>query len=158
MTVMAVKRLAPSGSQALEFSREFDAPAALVFRAHVDADLVPRWIGPRGTTLRMRSFDARTGGEWSYVVEGRGGSWAFFGSFHEVVAHSRLVWTWEYEDEPGHPCLEVMTFVDLPDSRSRIDGRTVYLSEEERDATMNQFESGRDSDFERLDELLPSLL
>jgi hypothetical protein len=52
----------------------------------------------------------------------------------------------------------VLTFVDLPDGRSRIDGRTVYLSEEERDATMNQFEDGRDSDFERLDELLPSLV
>jgi uncharacterized protein YndB with AHSA1/START domain len=157
MTTLAVKRVAPSGSQTLLFSREFDAPASLVFRAHVDADLIPRWIGPRGTTLRMRTFDARTGGGWSYVVEGRTNSWAFFGSFHEVVAPSRLVWTWEYEGDPGSPNMEVLTFVDLPGGRCRIDGRAVYLSEEERDATMNQFEGGRDTDFERLDELLPSL-
>src|SRR4051794_32722620 len=107
--------------------------------------------------MTMRYFDARTGGGWSYVVHAGTRSWAFFGSFHEVVAPSRLVWTWEYEDEPGHPCLEVMTFVDLADGRSRIDGRTVYLTEAERDATMNQFEDGRDTDFERLDELLTNL-
>jgi uncharacterized protein YndB with AHSA1/START domain len=158
MTVTAVKRVAPAGSQTLLFSREFDAPPALVFRAHVDAELIPRWIGPRGTTLTMRSFDARTGGGWSYVVEGRGGSWAFFGSFHEIVTPSRLVWTWEYADDPGKPSLEILTFVELPDGRSRIDGHAVYLTEEDRDATMNQFEGGRDTDFERLDELLPNLI
>ncbi len=63
--------------------------------------------------------------------------------------------TWEFEDEPGHPTLEVFTFVDLSEGRSRIDGLTVFLSIEDRDASMlGGFDSGRDEDFERLDQLL----
>ena len=142
-----------AGEQTISFTREFDAPAARVFAAHIDPDLIPRWIGPRGTTVEMRHFDARTGGRWSYVVVGRGGRWAFYGSFHEVTAPSRLVQTFEYEDQPGHPNLDVLTFADLPRGRSRIDGLSVYLSAEDRDL-LADVDSGRDEDFDRLDELL----
>jgi uncharacterized protein YndB with AHSA1/START domain len=146
---------AEPGTQSIAFSREFEAPAARVFEAHTDADLVARWTGPPGTSVTMREFDARTGGSWSYVVVGRDRQWAFHGSFHEVAAPSRIVQTWEFDDEPGHPTIEVFTFVDLPDGRSRIDGLTVFLSVEDRDANMlGGFDSGRDDDFERLDELL----
>jgi uncharacterized protein YndB with AHSA1/START domain len=153
MTSQRTVTAAP-GAQSIAFSREFEASAARVFEAHVDADLLAQWIGPRGTQLTMRSFDARTGGSWSYVVVGRGGEWAFHGSFHEITAPSRLVQTWEYDGEPGHPNLEVLDFVDLPEGRSRIDGLSVFLSVEDRDAMLGDMDSGRDEDFERLDELL----
>lgn len=123
--------------------------------AHIDADLVAQWTGPRGSAFTMRGFDPRTGGSWSYVISGYGREWAFHGSFHEVSAPSRLVQTWEFDGEPSHPTLEVFTFVDLPDGRSRLDGLTVFLSVEDRDANMlGGFDSGRDEDFERLDQLL----
>jgi uncharacterized protein YndB with AHSA1/START domain len=144
------------GQQSIAFTREFEAPAALVFEAHVDPDLVARWIGPRGTELRMREFDARTGGRWSYVVAGKGGEWAFYGSFHEVTAPNRIAQTWEYEGDPGHPSFEVLTFVDLEGGRSRLEGLSVFLSVEDRDSMLGDMEAGRDEDFERLDELLAS--
>ena len=63
--------------------------------------------------------------------------------------------TWEFDAEPEHPTLEVFTFVDLPQGRSRIDGLTLFLSVEDRDANMaGGFDSGRGADFERLDQLL----
>jgi uncharacterized protein YndB with AHSA1/START domain len=72
-----------------------------------------------------------------------------------LTAPSRLVQTWEYEGDPGRPTLETFTFVDLPEGRSRIDGLTVFLSVEDRDANLDGgFDSGRDVDFERLDLLL----
>jgi uncharacterized protein YndB with AHSA1/START domain len=145
---------AAPGSQSIAFSREFEAPATRLFEAHTDADLLSQWIGPRGTQVEMREFDARTGGSWSYVVVGRNGSWPFHGSFHEVTAPSRLVQTWEYDDEPGHPSLEVMTFVDMPEGRSRIDGLSIFLSVADRDAMLGDFDRGRDENFERLDDLL----
>lgn len=146
---------AEPGTQSIAFSREFAASAARVFEAHTDADLVAQWTGPPGTTVTMREFDARTGGSWSYVVVGRERQWAFHGSFHEVAAPSRIVQTWEFDDEPGHPTIEMFRFVDLPAGRSRIDGLTVFLSVEDRDANLlGGFDSGRDDDFERLDELL----
>ncbi len=146
---------ATAGGQSLAFSREFDAPAALVFRAHTEADIVARWTGPRGTTVRMRAFDARTGGRWSYVVEAAaGGSWAFFGSFHEVTAPSRIAQTWEYEGDPGHPTFEVLTFTDLDGGRSRLDGLSLFLSKDDRDAMLADMDGGMDENFKRLDELL----
>jgi uncharacterized protein YndB with AHSA1/START domain len=146
---------AEPGDQSISFSREFEAPAQRVFEAHVVPDLVAQWTGPRGTHVTIREFDARTGGCWSYVVVGSDREWAFHGSFHEVTAPSRIVQTWEYDDEPGHPTLEVFTFVDLPEGRSRIDGLTVFLSVEDRDANLEGgFDSGRNDDFERLDRLL----
>jgi len=154
---MTTKRTvtAERGTQSIAFSREFEATAARVFEAHTDADLVAQWTGPPGTTVTMREFDARTGGSWSYIVVGSERQWAFHGSFHEVAAPTRIVQTWEFDDEPGHPTIEVFTFVDLPDGRSRIDGLTVFLSVEDRDANLlGGFDSGRDDDFERLDELL----
>ena len=144
----------PTG-QTIAWTREFEAPAARVFAAHTDPALVARWIGPAGTTLHMREFDARTGGCWSYVVRGaRGDEWAFHGSFHEVAAPSRLVQTFEFEGAPGHPNLDVILFQDLPGGRSRLTGTGVYLSVEDRDAMLAGMDQGMDADFIRLDALL----
>jgi len=143
----------PSGLT-IGFAREFEASAARVFEAHTDPELVARWIGPHGTTLRMREFDARTGGCWSYVVEASDGrGWGFHGSFHEVTAPTRLVQTFEFEDEPGHPNLEVLTFVDLEDGRCRLEGLSLFLTVEDRDGMLQGMDSGMDTNFERLDEL-----
>lgn len=145
------------GHQTIEFTREFEAPAARVFEAHTDADLIAQWIGPRGTTLRMREFDARTGGSWSYVIAGKGGEWAFHGSFHEVSAPRRIVQTFEFEGNPEHANMEILTFTDLEHGRSRIDGLSVFPSVQDRDAMLADMDSGMDENFERLDEVLAAV-
>ncbi len=145
---------APAGEQTIAFAREFDAPVELVFRAHTEADLVARWTGPRGTDVRMREFDARTGGCWSYVVVGKDGEWAFHGSFHEVTAPHRIVQTFEFEGDPGHPNLEILTFTGLGHARCRIDGLSLFSTVEERDAMLADMDGGMDENFERLDELI----
>ena len=145
--------LSEPGRHTIAFFREFEAPAALLFRAHVDPELVPAWIGPAGTVLTMRHFDPRTGGAWSYVIKGEQGEWAFFGSFHEVSAPLRLVQTFEFEGDPGHPTLETLTFTDLPGGRSRLDGLSLFGSVEERDAMLGGMDAGNDENFDRLDDL-----
>jgi uncharacterized protein YndB with AHSA1/START domain len=154
---MTTKRtvVASPASQTIGWTREFEAPADRVFEAHTDPDILPLWTGPAGTTLEMREFDARTGGCWSYIVRaGNGEGWAFHGSFHEVTAPRRLVQTFEYEGEPGHPNIEVIEFEDLPGSRCRLSGLSVFLSVEDRDAMLGDMDKGMDENFERLDGLL----
>jgi uncharacterized protein YndB with AHSA1/START domain len=154
MTAIRTKVAAPGG-QTIAWTREFEAPAARVFRAHTDAGLLAQWTGPVGTTLRMREFDPRTGGCWSYEIRaGNGDSWAFHGSFHEVAAPSRLVQTFEYEGDPGHPNLEIIEFEDLEGGRCRLHGRSVFATVEERDAMLADFDTGMDDNFARLDGLL----
>ncbi len=146
---------AADGQPTIEFTREFEADAVRLFTAHVDPVQVAQWIGPHGTTCTIRHFDARTGGSWSYLVSaGNGGSWAFFGSFHEVTAPSRLVQSWEYEGDPGQVNFEVLTFTDLGGGRSRLHGLSVFLTVAARDACLADFDQARDVDFERLDTLL----
>lgn len=146
------------GETSLRFRREFDGPAQLVFRAHVEADLFVRWMGPQGTAVRVERFDARTGGAFSYSVVGTG-EWAFFGSYHEVSAPNRIVHTWEFADEPGRPTLESLTFVDLPGGRCRLDGLSLYTSPEHCAETLAWDLSGcgMDENFDRLDHVLADL-
>ena len=145
---------ARAGEQSIAFTREFEAPAALVFAAHTDPALLGRWTGPRGTEMRVREFDARTGGCWSYVIQGASGEWAFHGSFHEVTAPGRLVQTWEFEGDPGNPTFEVLTFSDLPGGRSLLEGLSLFLTVEARDAMLGGMDEGMDENFHRLDELI----
>lgn len=144
------------GEQTITFTREFEAPAALVFRAHTEAELVGMWVGPVGTHVRMREWDARSGGSWSYVVVagGGGGEWGFHGTFHEVTAPSRLVQTFEFEGHPEHPNLEILNFIDLDGGRTRLEGLSLFPTLEDRDAMLSDMDSGMDENFDRLDALI----
>jgi len=144
------------GEQSIRHRREFDVPAALVQRAHTDPELFVRWMGPRGTTVRLDRFEATTGGAFRYVVEAAsGGSWAFRGSYHHV-GDGTIVHTWEYEGEPG-ATLETLRFADLPDGRSALEVCSTYTSKEACDAMLaSGMDAGMDEDFERLDQVLRS--
>ena len=142
------------GEQSLRHRREFAHPAAAVQAAHTDPALFTRWMGPRGTTVRLDRFEAATGGAFRYVVEAPdGGAWAFHGSYHDV-SDGRIVHTWEYEGGPG-TTLETLVFADLPGGRSVLEVTSTYTSVQECDAMLaSGMDAGMDEDFERLDDLL----
>lgn len=143
-----------TGEQSIQHSREFNAPAGLVQRAHTDPELFSRWMGPRGTTIRLDRFDATTAGAFRYEVQApNGGRWAFRGSYHQV-GEGVIVHTWEYEDEPG-ATLESLHFTDLPGGRSVLEISSTYTSKQACDAMVaSGMDSGMDEDFERLDDVL----
>ncbi|SDS37418.1 Uncharacterized conserved protein YndB, AHSA1/START domain [Agrococcus carbonis] len=144
------------GEQSIVHRREFDAPPFVVQRAFTTAELFAQWMGPRGSTMRIQHFDARTGGSFDYVVEA-GGDWRFWGSYHEVVA-GRIVHTWEFQEEPAHPTLEVLEFRELPGGRTALEVTSTYASKADCDAMVaSGIDSGMDGDFERLDEVLARL-
>ncbi len=150
-----------TGEQSVRHRREFAAPAALVQRAHTDPELFIRWLGPRGTTVRLDRFDATTGGAFRYVVESAsGGAWAFRGSYH-FVAGGVITHTWEYEDEVG-VTLETLQFTDLDSTptsrRSLLEVHSTYTSKAACDEMLaSGLDGGMDENFERLDEVLASL-
>jgi len=135
--------------------REFDAPVEAVFRAHTDADLVTQWLGPRRLTMRVDRYDARTGGSYRYLHSGDDGTeHAFFGAFHEVRPHERIVQTFTYEGFPDGVALETATFEDLG-GRTRLSIVSVVDTMEARDAMIaSGMETGVVEGYERLDELL----
>ena len=80
--------LAPAGQQVV-FTRVFDAPRELVFRAWTDPKHVARWWGPKEFTNRVGEWDARPGGGIRLDMVGPDGTaYPMGGVFHEVAAPS----------------------------------------------------------------------
>jgi uncharacterized protein YndB with AHSA1/START domain len=135
--------------------REFDAPPAKVFRAHVDPDLLVRWLGPRGLEMRIDHYDCRTGGSYRYVHSQGDDEYVFFGSFHEVRPDELIVQTFTFEGFPDGVTLEKLSLEDLGDGRTRLVGTSLVDSFEGRDAFVaSGMEVGIREGYERLDELL----
>jgi len=136
--------------------REFDAPRERVFRAWTDPELYAQWVGPRSVTTKIIRWAARTGGEWAFTNAVDGEEIAsFFGSFHEVRAPERLVWTFTWEGAPDGVSLETMTFEKLDGDRTRATGVSVVDSLEGRDQILKSgMDVGVIEGYEKLDEVL----
>lgn len=136
--------------------REFDAPAERVCRAHLDPDLVTRWLGPRGLTMQVHQWEGVTGGSYRYTHrDGDGGEYSFYGSFHEVRAPHRIVQTFTFEGFPDGVSLETLTLEDLDGGRCRLVATSLVDSIEARDAMIaSGMETGITEGYEQLDDLL----
>jgi len=122
----------------LVLTRVIAAPRALVFRAWTDAAHAARWWGPQGFTTLSCAIDARPGGRFRVGMRSPAGTshWKQ-GTYREVVAPERLVFTYAWEDaagRPGHQMLVTITFAEQ-DGRTRLTLRqTGFESVEFRDA------------------------
>ena len=140
---------------AIRIVREFDAPREKVFRAHVEADLLVQWLGPRGVEMKVDHFDPRTGGSYRYIHISDGAEHAFHGSFHEVRPSEVIVQTFTYEGMPDGVALERLVLEDLGDGRTRLTATSLCDSFEDRDAMIaSGMEVGIREGYERLDEVL----
>ena len=152
---------AEPGKQELFITREFDAPPELVFKAHTDSNLFVQWLGPRGYTMRLETFEPRSGGRWRYNHrDSDGNEYGFHGVFHEV-SPERMIQTFEFEGLPesGHVTLDTMRLEALPNGRTRLTAQSVFQSVADRDGMIQSgMERGVTEGYERLDEVLAKLL
>lgn len=124
------------GKQEIVLAEVFDAPRELVWKACTDPDLISQWWGPRSLKTMVEKMDARPGGLWRIVQrDAEGNEYSFHGVFHEVTQPERLVYTFEYEEMPGHVLLETDTFDDL-EGKTRMTTHLVFQSVEDRDAVL----------------------
>jgi uncharacterized protein YndB with AHSA1/START domain len=148
------------GKQELFVTREFDAPRELVFRAHTDPNVFVQWLGPRGLTTTLETFEPVNGGTWRFIQKNADGNeYAFHGVFHEVSSE-RIIQTFEFDGLPesGHVVLEALTFEDLPNGRTKLTSQSVYRSVADRDGMVQAgMETGIIEGYERLDEMLERL-
>ena len=135
--------------------REFDAPPAKVFRAHVDPELFAQWTGPKGMDLRIDHHDCRTGGSYRYVMAQDGEDYSFNGVFHEVRENELIVQTFAFEGMPDDVALERLVLEDLGDGRTRLTSTSLVDSFEGRDGFVaSGMEVGVNEGYEKLDDLL----
>ena len=149
---------AEEGTQELYIIREFAAPRELVFQAYTKPELYEQWIGPKGYTTAVKTFEPWSGGKWRYVSRGNDDEkYAFHGVFHEVTAPERIIQTFEFEGLPeaGHVILETARFEEIEPNKTLVISQSVFQSVCDRDNMMQSgMEQGVREGFERLDELL----
>jgi uncharacterized protein YndB with AHSA1/START domain len=139
----------------LDVDRVVDAPIDQVFAAYTEADVISKWLGPRGYTMELTAFDPRDGGEWAFThVTPDGGRFGFRGMFHTVKANQTIIQTFEYLGEEGHVSLQSLEFEDLG-GKTGLHGHNVFQTLEDRDGMIaNGMERGVVEGFAQLDELL----
>lgn len=150
--------IAEPGKQELFFTRVFDAPPELVFKAYTDPNLVKQWLGPRRLKMTVDKWDARPGGSYRYVhSDNEGNSYGFHGVFHQVDAPGRIVQTFEFEGMPGHVSLETATF-EAQNGKTLLTGHSVFQSLADRDGMLaSGMEGGMNEGMDKLDEILKEL-
>lgn len=74
-------------------TRIFDAPRAVVFDAWTKAEHVAHWWDPSGVPLSVCEIDLRPNGAFRWVNNAGGAEHSFTGTYREIKAPERLVFT-----------------------------------------------------------------
>lgn len=138
-------------------TREFNAPAHLVFDALTKPELITRWYGPPGSIESCES-EARVGGAWRFVSQVRGREIVQYGVYTEVDVPRRFVRTERWEDwDPG----ETLVTVELVETNgvTTMTQSILFPTQEVRDVVMKGglTPKGTSEFYERLEELLGSM-
>lgn len=154
------------GDKQIEVVREFDAPKHLVYRAYTEPDLIRRWWAGRRASVTAAESDLRVGGSYRYAARAKEGfeegfevalrEVAFRGTFKEVVANERLVYTEIFEAQPQEETLTTVTFEEN-DGRTTLRMLIEMGSTETRDLMAGQMEDGVQEGFDIIDEIVREL-
>ena len=145
----------PSDREAV-VTREFNAPAALLFDAVTRADLIKRWYGAQGSLDSCES-DPRVGGKWRFAFTAGGRQMAKYGVYNEIDPPRRFVRTERFE---GWDDYEALMTVELVERHGKTTMTQTFLfpSKELRDQVMKMglTPQAMSAFYERLDALLAS--
>jgi uncharacterized protein YndB with AHSA1/START domain len=137
-------------------TRTINGPARLVFEAWTKPELFKQWWVPKSAGIFLRSceMDVRVGGTYRLVFgEDPAKTMAFFGSYLEVVPHSRLAWTNEESGEGG--AVTTVTFTEKG-GETRVVLHDLYPSKEALEASLGAYD-GMSETFDQLDQIVVTL-
>jgi uncharacterized protein YndB with AHSA1/START domain len=146
------------GDTEIVITREFDAPARLVWRAVTEPALVRRWWGGQRGEMTQCDIDLRVGGRWRYAMRANDGhDVVFYGEFRELENDRRIVQTEIFAPFPDDAALNTMTLVE---SGARTTLRTLvqHTTREARDMHIDSgMEAGMQESFDQLEQVARSL-
>ncbi len=153
----------PADDQIL-ITREFDAPAHLVWRAWTTPELVKRWWSGKRGEVTLVEIDLRVGGSWRYVMiaSSAGFEVGFHGEYQEIVPNERMVSTEVFEGLPdagipGGESLNTLTLTEV-DGRTTLTVLVQHRSKEDRDGHIDSgMEGGMQESMDALEQVAISL-
>jgi uncharacterized protein YndB with AHSA1/START domain len=138
--------------------REFAAPAAAVYRAWTEPELVKRWWAGSMGTVTSAQIDLRVGGGWRWVMEANGGfEVAFHGEYRELVPGERIVTTEVFEGMPDGYAVTTLDFADSG-GRTTLTVLVQHQNQEHRDAHIESgMEGGMQTSLDALEDVAVTL-
>src|SRR6516164_1299594 len=108
---------AEPGKQELVITKEFDLPVALLFKAHVEPDIVEQWMG-----TKVLKLESKKHGGYQFETTDPQGKVLFRanGTIHEFVPDRKITRTFEMENTPFGVQLEFLEFEQLTDDTSKL--------------------------------------
>src|ERR1700712_620811 len=145
---------AEEGKQELVITREFDLPLELLFKAHVEPEIVEQWMGTKVLKLESKKHSS-----WQFeTTDAKGNKYGFNGVIHEFSLNQKITRTFEMENTPFGVQLEFLEFEKLTDDTSKLNMHIVYRSVENRDQMMQiGMPQGMNMAHNRLQEIVSKL-
>lgn len=153
--------LATRGDREIVWTRGFQAPRSLVFRAMTTPKLVKRWLlGPPGWSMVICEIDLRVGGAFRYVWRNSNGTeMGMHGVYREIISSERMVNTESFDFGCQPQSGEQLTTALLSEEQGHttLTCIVLYPSKQARDATISSgMERGLAASYNRLAGLLLS--
>jgi uncharacterized protein YndB with AHSA1/START domain len=99
--------MSTTGTEAVRLTRTIAAPAARVYRAWLDPEVLRQWMAPARLTVERAEVDERPGGRFSIFQTDDSGQpmGGMEAEILELTPNERLVFTWRFvgpqREDPG---------------------------------------------------------
>ena len=145
---------AEDGKQELVITREFDLPAALVFKAYTEPEIVEQWMG-----TKVLKLESKKHGSYQFeTTDPKGNKHGFNGVIHEFSPNEKITRTFQMENTPFDAWIEFLEFEALDEERSQLRMHVVYKSVAQRDQLLQMpFAQGINMAHNRIQDLLSKL-
>ena len=124
---------AEEGKQDLVITREFDLPVELLFKAHIESEIVEQVMG-----TKVLKFESKKHGGYQFETKDPQGNVVFKanGVIHELTPNRKITRTFEMENAPFGVQLEVYEFEKLTEDTSKLHMHVIYESVAQRDQVL----------------------
>src|SRR6266446_1842800 len=145
---------AEDGKQELAITREFDLPLELLFKAHVEPDIVEQWMG-----TKVLKLESKKHGSYQFeTTDPQGNKYGFNGVIHEFSPNHKITRTFEMDNTPFGVQLEFYEFEKLTDDTSKLNMHVIYRSVALRDQVLQlPFAQGINMAHNRLQDIVNKL-
>ncbi len=149
----------PEADRELVITREFDAPARLLFKAWSTREHIMKWFGPVGWPVTMCEMDFRVGGRWRMAMTGPSGrqNTPFGGTYLEIVPDRKIVFDNAFETPGAETMIMTITFEEK-DGKTMLVHRTLFGSAAmKKSHTGAGFEAGTNSGLDQLEAVVAAM-
>lgn len=114
----------------------FNASRESLFRAYTDPVQITKWWGPGIFEIIVDKMELIPGGYWRYIQRSPGGcDYAFNGHYQEIDPPAKLVYTFEFEGQPGHIITEKIMLYQIGE-KTKLTATSCFPSLQDRDGVL----------------------